>query len=108
MENRQSYRDSVRIFARKSKSVTVQRLRLIAEVLRRTTTTSLSGSAGTRQESIQWDLTPGESTKLFLHAKKAGMCNIETHGKSQSVVFGCLENLLAVFDKDAQFFMKFG
>lgn len=105
---RAAQRERMKIFARRKKSVTLMRLDLIAEVIRRAATTSLMGSAGSNQTSIPWDLTPEQSVSLFDHAVRAKMCRVESLPKSKTIVFECLANLIAVFDRDATFFMKFG
>ena len=105
---RTAQRQRARAFVRQRKSNSYRPLRLIAEAVRQTATTALVGDAGSRRKNFTWEMTPHESRALFSGAEKAGLCETQATDKTATITFRCLEDLLAVFDKDAAFFMKFG
>lgn len=101
-------RKLARASARKPKSITAHVLRRIAVAMCDVATKALVGDAGSRRKSFPWEMSPQDSKSLFLHAERAGLCETSIKGKSAIVVFRCFEDLLAVFDKDATFFMSLG
>lgn len=101
-------RKNARLFVRRPKSIAHRELAEIAVALQRMVMAGLRGDAGRRRMTFITNLTPKAAHDLFLHASRAGLCASKLTKKALTITFSCLNNLLAVLDRDSTFFSQFG
>lgn len=105
---REEQRKRATLFVSRARSRAHREMGEIAEVLRQTVTTSLSGDAGTKKRSFLTNLSPETAANLFKFAADADLCRIKGSKRSATISFTCLHDLLSVLSCSADDFAQFG